>query len=70
VQVLKPLPGPYRERELRDRIGAAMHAYKNGLPAQPLDAPRTTMLHASIAGRSARRMRAAGIAEDIAADTT
>ena len=63
VQVLKPLPGPYRERELRDRIGAAMHAHKNGLPAQPPEATRTTMLHAAIAERSARRMRATGIVE-------
>lgn len=63
VQVLKPLAGPYRERELRDRIDAAMRAYRNGLPVHPPEAAPATALHAAIAERSARRMRAAGIVD-------
>ncbi|HUP60733.1 MAG TPA: hypothetical protein VNA69_09980 [Thermoanaerobaculia bacterium] len=61
VQVLEPLPSPYRERELRDRIGAAMGAYKEGRPLSEAEAATTHPLHAAIAARSARRARVAGI---------
>jgi energy-coupling factor transporter ATP-binding protein EcfA2 len=64
VQVLKPLPGPYRERELRDRIGAAMRAYKDGRPVHPPEAAPATALRAKIAERSRRRAQAAGIVEE------
>jgi hypothetical protein len=62
VQVLKPLDLPYREAELREQIDAAMAAYKDGRPVHP-DAELKTAMHAAIAERSARRMRAAGIVE-------
>jgi hypothetical protein len=58
VQVLKPLPDPFLERELRDRIGAAMRAYKEGRPLPEAEAPATHPLHAAIAKRSARRQAA------------
>jgi hypothetical protein len=63
VQVLKPLPDPFLERELRDRIGAAMRAYKEGRPLPEAEAPTAHPLHAAIAARSARRAQAAGIVE-------
>jgi energy-coupling factor transporter ATP-binding protein EcfA2 len=63
VQVLKPLQLPYRERELRERIDAAMLAYKEGLPPPARDAGRDAAMHPVIAARSARRALAAGIVE-------
>jgi hypothetical protein len=68
VQVLKPLPAPFRERELRERIDAAMLAHKEGRPI-PVPMPERdlkTALHAAIAERSVRRMRAAGIVDSTA----
>lgn len=62
VQVLKPLLLPYRERELRERIDAAMLAYKEGRPALVRDRHAAAM-HPVIAERSARRAQAAGIVE-------
>ncbi|HYL17676.1 MAG TPA: hypothetical protein VEV20_03290, partial [Burkholderiales bacterium] len=63
VQVLKPLQLPYRERELRERIDAAMLAYKEGRPAPMRDPVRNAAMHPVIAERSARRALAAGIVE-------
>lgn len=70
VEVLQPLPAPYRDRELRDRIDAAMLAHKEGRPVHAPEATLRTALHTAVAERSARRMRAAGIVEDLAVDTT
>lgn len=64
VQVLKPLPAPYRERGLRERISTAMSGYEDGQRVHPREETLITPLHAKIAERSARRMRAAGIADD------
>ncbi|HVE70656.1 MAG TPA: hypothetical protein VNI54_04750 [Thermoanaerobaculia bacterium] len=66
IQVLKPVPVPFSPRELRTRIDAAMLAWKDGerarVPATLTEA--ASPLHDAIAARSARRMRAAGIAAD------
>jgi energy-coupling factor transporter ATP-binding protein EcfA2 len=61
VQILKPLPAPYGERELRQRMNAAMQAVKEGRPVHAPEAALTSALHAAIATRTARRNRAAGI---------
>lgn len=71
VQVLKPLPAPYRDGELRERIDRAMQAYKEGRPVHVSEpsspaASLTSALHAAIAERTARRNRAAGIVETTA----
>jgi hypothetical protein len=68
VEILQPVPAAYRDRELRERIDAAMHAVKEGRPVHLATAPSaaaslTTALHASIAERTARRNTAAGIVE-------
>lgn len=68
VQVLKPLPPPFREGELRARIDATMRAYKEGRRVPESVAVLDSRLHSAIAERSARRARAAGIvAEDMGA---
>jgi len=66
VQVLKPLPAPFRERELREQIDAAMLAYKEGRPVHTPERDLDTAMHAVIAERSARRMRAARIVDSSA----
>lgn len=63
VQVLRPLPAPYSDRELSERIGYAMQAQKEARPVHAPEADLKTAMHAAIAERSARRMRAAGIIE-------
>lgn len=63
IQILKPLPAPYRDRELRERIDAAMQAVKEGKPVRAPEAALTAALHAAIAERTVRRNRAAGIVE-------
>jgi hypothetical protein len=63
VQVLRPLPAPYSDRELSERIGYAMQAQKEARPVHAPEADLKTEMHAAIAERSARRMRAAGIIE-------
>ena len=64
VQIVKPLPIPYRDRELRQHIDNAMKAQKAGrafeVPAQP---NVTSRLHLAIAERSARRARDAHIVD-------
>lgn len=69
VEVLKPLPAPYRDRELRERIDHAMEAHKHGRPVHPAKEALQNALHVAIAERSARRMRAAGIVEEPTVDT-
>ena len=63
VQILKPLPAPYRDRELRERMDAAMQAVKDGRPVHPAEAALTHALHAAIAERTARRNASADIVE-------
>jgi len=63
VQVLKPLPLPFRATELRERIDAAMRACKEGRDVTFTDVHVATELHAAIAERTARRNAAAGIVD-------
>ena len=63
VQVLRPLPAPYSDCELSERIGYAMQAQKEARPVHAPEADLKTAMHAAIAERSTRRMRAAGIIE-------
>jgi len=63
VQILKPLDLPFTSANLRVRIDTLMSAYKHGRPdPEPKDQPQHA-LQAAIAARSARRMKAAGIAD-------
>lgn len=63
IQILKPLPAPYRDRELRQRMDAAMQAVKDGRPVHAEEAALRTALHEAIAERTARRNAAAGIVD-------
>lgn len=63
IQVLKPLPMPYSDGELRDRIDRAMQAQKEGRPVHGGDTDLATTMHAAIVERSARRNLVAGITE-------
>jgi energy-coupling factor transporter ATP-binding protein EcfA2 len=64
IQILKPMPSPFRAGELRKRIDAAMAAVKAGNPVhETVEATLNTAFQKAIAERSARRMRAAGIVD-------
>jgi hypothetical protein len=65
IQILKPLPAPYRDRELRERIDAAMQAVKEPVHAPRSEAALSSALHAAIAERTARRNKAAGIVDAV-----
>jgi energy-coupling factor transporter ATP-binding protein EcfA2 len=67
VQVLRPLPAAYSDRELSERIGDAMQAQKEGRPVHAPDDDLQAAMHTDVAQRSARRFRDTVI--DIPADT-
>jgi energy-coupling factor transporter ATP-binding protein EcfA2 len=62
VQVLRPLPAPYSDRQLSERIGYAMQAQKEG---RPVRAPATALsaLDPEVAERIARRNPAASVVD-------